>query len=58
VQSVKSYEELTIQASVEGDAAAAVLALNAHPLVPSFDIAQKLWEDIRRTHARYLPQFA
>ena len=57
VQAVKSYEELTIQASAEGDAVAAVLALNAHPLVPSFGIAQKLWDDIRRTHARYLTQF-
>jgi len=58
VQSVKSYEELTIQASVEGDEVAAVLALNAHPLVPSFDVAEKIWEDIKRIHARYLPQFA
>ena len=58
VQSVKSYEELTIQAGVEGDEEAAILALNAHPLVPSFDIAQQLWEEIRSTHAQYLPQFA
>lgn len=58
VQSVKSYEELTIQASVEGDEGVAVLALNAHPLVPSFDTAEKIWEDIKRIHARYLPQFA
>ena len=58
VQSVKSYEELTIQASVEGDDVAAVLALNAHPLVPCFDVAERIWEDIKRVHARYLPQFA
>ncbi len=58
VQVVKSYEELTIQASVKGDEVAAVLALNAHPLVPSYDTAQKIWEDIKRIHARYLPQFA
>jgi 6-phospho-beta-glucosidase len=58
VQSVKSYEELTIQASVEGDDVAAVLALNAHPLVPDFEVAEKIWEDIKRVHARYLPQFA
>lgn len=57
VQSVKSYEELTIQASVEGNEVAAILALNAHPLVPSFDAAEKIWEDIKRIHARYLPQF-
>ncbi len=58
VQSVKSYEELTIEASVEGDEDAAVLALLAHPLVPGFDTAQKIWRDIKRIHARYLPQFA
>ena len=57
VQSVKAYEELTIRASVEGDEVAAVLALNAHPLVPSFATAERIWEDIRRVHARYLPQF-
>ena len=58
VQCVKSYEELTIKASVKGDEDAALLALHAHPLVPDYDTAQRIWEDIKRIHARYLPQFA
>jgi len=57
IQAVKAYEELAIQAAVEGCEETAVLALHAHPLIPTFDIAECIWEDIRRAHARYLPQF-
>lgn len=57
VQSVKAYEELTIQAGVSGDETAAILALTAHPLVPSFDVAQQLWAEIKEVNAEWLPQF-
>ncbi len=58
VQRVKAYEELTIEAAVSGDASLAVHALNAHPLVPSYAIAQRIWRDLRDAHAAHLPQFA
>jgi 6-phospho-beta-glucosidase len=57
VQHVKAYEELTIEAAVTGSERTALLALTANPLVPSFDSARSLWNDIRRENAEYLPQF-
>ena len=58
VQQVKAYEELTVIAAVTGDEKAAVEALLANPLVPSFEIAQLLWADILKENAAELPQFA
>lgn len=58
VQAVKAYEELAVKAGAEGDGRAALQALNAHPLVPSFAIARQLWADILEANAEYLPQFA
>jgi len=57
VQAVKAYEELAARAGAEGDERAALQALNAHPLVPSFAVAQQLWADIRKANAGALPQF-
>lgn len=54
---VKAYEELTIEAAVTGDEDAAKLALLTHPLVPSWDVATALWDDIKAAHQAYLPQF-
>ncbi len=56
-QAVKAYEQLTIQAGVEGDEQAALQALLVHPLVPSFAAAQGLWSAIKRANRAYLPQF-
>ncbi|MBV9281225.1 MAG: 6-phospho-beta-glucosidase [Chloroflexi bacterium] len=42
VQHVKAYEELTIEAAITGDQRAALLALTANPLVPSFETARSL----------------
>jgi 6-phospho-beta-glucosidase len=58
VQHVKAYEELTIEAAVGGDERAALLALTANPLVPSFDAARDLWRDIKEENGEFLPQFA
>lgn len=55
---VKAYEELTVEAAVTGDENIAKLALVSHPLVPSWDVATALWEDIKTAHRAYLPQFA
>lgn len=57
VQAVKAYEELTVKAAVEGDARAALQALLAHPLVPSFSVAKGLWAAIKKANRAYLPQF-
>ncbi len=58
LQQVKAYEELTIEAAVTGDRGAALQALLANPLVPSFGVAAALLEDLLEAHADYLPQFA
>jgi 6-phospho-beta-glucosidase len=58
VQHVKAYEQLTIEAAISGDERTALLALNANPLVPSFETARALWRDIRSENADLLPQFA
>jgi 6-phospho-beta-glucosidase len=58
VQHVKAYEELTIEAAIGGEERAALLALSANPLVPSFDAARDLWRDIKEENAEFLPQFA
>lgn len=57
VQAVKAYELLTVEAAVTGDERAALRALLAHPLVPSFSVAQGLWESIKEANRQYLPQF-
>lgn len=54
---VKAYEELTIEAAVTGNDSIAKMALVTHPLVPSWDIAIALWNDIKAAHKDYLPQF-
>lgn len=54
---VKAYEELTIEAAVTGDEKTAKMALCIHPLVPSWEVASALWDDIKAAHKNYLPQF-
>jgi 6-phospho-beta-glucosidase len=56
-QTVKAYEELAIVASVEGDEQAALQALVAHPLVPSFAVARELLAAILEANQAHLPQF-
>lgn len=57
LQAVKTYEELAVRASVEGSKKLALQALVAHPLVPSFTVAQGLLDRILAENADYLPQF-
>ena len=58
LQQVKAYEELTIEAAVTGDREAALQALVANPLVPSFEAAKAVLDDLIEAHAEHLPQFA
>jgi 6-phospho-beta-glucosidase len=57
IQAVKAYEELTIQAALTGDRNTARLALMAHPLVPSWDTACALLDDLLAANRQYLPRF-
>ena len=57
IQAVKAYEQLTVLAALEGDEHVALQALLAHPLVPSFAVAQGLWAAIKEANRAYLPQF-
>jgi len=57
IVTVKAYEELTVEAAVTGNEDTARLALFTHPLVPSWDVAKLLWDDIKAAHKIYLPQF-
>lgn len=57
IQAVKNYEQLTVEAAVSGSRDYALLALAAHPLVPTVDIAEKLLERILESNREFLPNF-
>lgn len=57
MQSVKAYEELTIEAGVTGNYYTALQALTIHPLVPSSTVAKKILDDIIRENIDYSPQY-
>ena len=57
VQAVKAYELLAVETAVTGDERIALRALLAHPLVPSFSVAQGLWEAIKEANRTYLLHF-
>jgi len=55
IQAVKAYESLTVQAAVEGSKRVAMQALMAHPLVPSWEVARPLLDDLLAANKRWLP---
>jgi len=57
VQTVKAYEELTIQAALTGSRDIAIEALMANPLVGSFAKARRFFERVLQNEHPYLPQF-
>jgi len=57
VQAVKAYEQLAARAGAEGDRQAALQALLAHPLVPTFQVASDLLPALLQAHRACLPQF-
>jgi len=56
LKSVKTYEQLTIQAAVESSYDLALRALSVHPLVPSFEIARSILDDYLDQHGDYFPK--
>lgn len=57
MQSVKAYEQLTVEAVVNKDRALGVQALAVHPLVDSVEKARLLLDDIVSENAEYLEYF-
>ena len=57
LQTVKAYEQLTIQAAVYGDKDAALQALTIHPLVNSAETARLMLQDILTENQDFLPAF-
>jgi len=57
VCAVKNYEQLTVEAAVEGSREKALLALLAHPLVMDYDIARPLLDELLEANKQWLPQF-
>jgi len=58
VEAVKASEQLTVEATLNGDERAALRAITAHPLVPSFAVARSLLAGLLAENIDYLPQFA
>jgi 6-phospho-beta-glucosidase len=55
IQAVKAYESLTVQAAVEGSQRMAMQALMAHPLVPSWEVARPLLEELLAANRAWIP---
>ena len=51
-------QDLVVQAAVQGDRQAALQALVLDPVVPDSTTARAVLDELLRTHAAYLPQFA
>ena len=57
VQAVKAYEELTIEAALNGDRGLAIEALMANPLVGSYSRAKPFFDRVLENERPYLPAF-
>ncbi|GII97377.1 6-phospho-beta-glucosidase [Sinosporangium siamense] len=58
VQKAKAYEDLAVQAALTGNRADALTALLANPLVPGWDTAVPLLDEMLAANLPYLPPFA
>jgi 6-phospho-beta-glucosidase len=56
-QQAKAWESWTVEAGVTGSRQAALMAMLINPLVPSFEVARALLDDMLEAHREYLPQF-
>lgn len=57
IGAVKNYEQLAVEAAVEGDVRKMKLALLAHPLVRQYEFVEKLVPELLEANKEYLPQF-
>lgn len=56
-KAVKAYEQLTIEAAIDGCRQTALLALVSNPLIHGADKALDILNDLLKAHKPYLPQF-
>jgi 6-phospho-beta-glucosidase len=56
-QQAKAWESWTVEAGVSGDRDAALMAMLTNPLVPSYDVASALLEEMLPANKEFLPQF-
>lgn len=54
MQLVAAYENLTVEAALEGSYDKALRALNLNPLIPSLDLAEKILNDYIKSHGDYI----
>jgi 6-phospho-beta-glucosidase len=57
LESVKTSDILTVEAGISGSRPKAIQALWSNPLVPSYEIAEKLVDELIAAHRAYLPKF-
>ena len=55
-QQLAEYQILTAKAAWDGDAADAVRAMVAHPLVPSLSVAEALYAELAAAQSEWLPE--
>jgi 6-phospho-beta-glucosidase len=56
-QQAKAWESWTVEAGVTGSRQAALMAMMVNPLVPSFEVARALVDEMLEANRQYLPQF-
>jgi 6-phospho-beta-glucosidase len=56
-QQAKAWESWTVEAGVTGSRQAALMAMTVNPLVPSFEVARALVDEMLEANQDYLPQF-
>jgi 6-phospho-beta-glucosidase len=56
-QQAKAWETWTVEAGVSGDRTDALMAMLTNPLVPSYDVAKTLLDEMLPANKEYLPQF-
>ncbi len=57
IAAVKNYEQLAVEAAVEGSLTKMKWALLAHPLVREYELVEKLVPELLEANQQYLPQF-
>lgn len=57
VQTIKSFERITIEAAISGDYNQALLALTINPLIGSDRLAKQILDEMLEAHKDYLPNF-
>lgn len=57
ISAVKNYEQLAVEAAVEGSVEKMKMALLAHPLVRQWEYVEKLVPQLLEANKAYLPQF-